>query len=314
MEMNEAMSAEDRAALGALELRIKTILPEQYQDCYEDVQPVSMGSAGIKYGSDGKVAWNDMWATFCDLAMAGGPPHKGTLLEPASRAEIDAQPERYREVVEELCRGISMVTALAVKASPVAGWVRVECESGAMADWLVRAIVMENVSARREGAALDLPAGPAYRVEKEIKNVVTCIAKTCHYWSGHIWLSQQDEIASLFEKMAIESPLAEPELQDETFQAREHQMLRDRMAETICQLTGLRASDRQYVGWLGLECADVGTAIWMMRALVVCNVLSRREGATLFVAVNSVRDREGDAVVRLVVRVHGFAAARRASA
>ena len=57
-----------------LEARIKTILPPQYQDCYEDVQPVSMGSAGLKYGPDGKVAWNEIWGSFCDLAMAGGPP------------------------------------------------------------------------------------------------------------------------------------------------------------------------------------------------------------------------------------------------
>ena len=82
-----------------LEVRLKTILPEQYQDCYEDVQPVSMGSATLKYGSDGKVAWDDIWETFCDLAMAGGPPHKGALLEPGSQAAIDAQPDGYREVV-----------------------------------------------------------------------------------------------------------------------------------------------------------------------------------------------------------------------
>ena len=74
------------------EARIRTILPEQYQDCYEDVQPVSMGSASLKYGSDGKVAWDEIWDSFCDLAMAGGPPHKGTLLESASLAEIAANP------------------------------------------------------------------------------------------------------------------------------------------------------------------------------------------------------------------------------
>ena len=83
-----------------------------------------MGSAAVKYGSDGKPAWNEMWATFCDLAMAGGPPHKGTLLEPASESEIDAQPDRYREVVEEICRGAYMVTGFAVKPSPIPGWVR----------------------------------------------------------------------------------------------------------------------------------------------------------------------------------------------
>ena len=84
------LGVDDQEALAALEFRLRTMLPEEYQDCYEDVQPVSMGSAGLKYGSDGKVAWNEMWATFCDLAMAGGPPHKGTLLEPGAQAEIDA--------------------------------------------------------------------------------------------------------------------------------------------------------------------------------------------------------------------------------
>ncbi len=47
-ESSMAMSLEDCAALSALEVRLKTILPEQYQDCYEDVQPVSMGSASVK--------------------------------------------------------------------------------------------------------------------------------------------------------------------------------------------------------------------------------------------------------------------------
>ena len=83
-----------RSPLDELEFRLKTILPEEYQESYEEVQPVSMGSAALKYGRDGKVAWNDIWNTFCDLAMAGGPPHKGMLLEPASVADIEAQPER----------------------------------------------------------------------------------------------------------------------------------------------------------------------------------------------------------------------------
>lgn len=149
-----------------LEVRLKTILPEQYQDCYEDVQPVSMGSATLKYGSDGKVAWDDIWETFCDLAMAGGPPHKGALLEPGSQAAIDAQPDGYREVVGEIRRGVIMVSRLAAEPLLIPGWVRVECESRGMASWLVRAIVMENVSARCEGTVIDLPAGPDYRIEK----------------------------------------------------------------------------------------------------------------------------------------------------
>jgi hypothetical protein len=112
-----AMTSEDRGKLAALEDRLRTILPEQYQDCYEDVQPVSMGSAGLKYEHDGNVAWNDIWVTFCDLAMAGGPPHKGILLDPGSQAEIEAEPDRYLHVVKEICRGVMMVTGLAAYPS-----------------------------------------------------------------------------------------------------------------------------------------------------------------------------------------------------
>ena len=76
----------DRRALEALDARLRTLLPEEYRDVYEDVQPISMGSAGLKYDADGQVAWDQMWGSFCDLAMAGGPPHKGTLLEPGHRS------------------------------------------------------------------------------------------------------------------------------------------------------------------------------------------------------------------------------------
>ena len=51
---------------------------------------------------------------------------------------------------------------------------------------LLRAIVMENISVRAEGPTLELPAGPSYRLHKEIKNVITVIAKTNHYWEEHI--------------------------------------------------------------------------------------------------------------------------------
>ena len=115
--------AADRRALEALDARLRTLLPEEYRDSYEDVQPISMGSAGLKYDADGQVAWDQMWGSFCDLAMAGGPPHKGTLLEPGSEAEIDAQFDRYDEVAEEICRGISMATGLRSYVSPTPGWV-----------------------------------------------------------------------------------------------------------------------------------------------------------------------------------------------
>src|SRR5262249_9275691 len=161
------------------------ILPETYQDSYEDVQPTAMSSAALRFDRDGRVAWNDMWGSFCDLAIAGGPPHKGMLLEPGTSADIDAQPEKYREVVNEICPGSAMVTDLEVHESPVRGWIRVECLTKGMAEWLLRAITVENVAVQADGLAIDLPAAPHFRLEKEIKNVVTVAAKTTHYWLDH---------------------------------------------------------------------------------------------------------------------------------
>jgi sirohydrochlorin cobaltochelatase len=301
---------EDHLALEAVEARLKAILPEEYQDCYEDVEPVSMGSAGLKYGRDGKVAWNDIWATFCDLAMAGGPPHKGTLLEPGLRADMEAHSADYANVTAEICRGVTMVTDLPAEPSAVPGWVRVECESDGMAEWLVRAIVMENVSARCEGALLELPAGPQYRIEKEIKNVITVIAKTCHYWADHMWASQQKAVSTLLAKMTVESPLIQPALSGYDFSIGSHTSLCAKIGDAIQQITGLKPSNHQYSGWLGLNCPSVKVAIWMMRALVVSNVLSRREETDLFVPVNPVSDPDGEVVIRSVSRVFGFAAAR----
>jgi sirohydrochlorin cobaltochelatase len=59
-----------------------------------------------------------------------------------------------------------------------------------MAAWMLRAIIVENILVRREGSILFLPAGPEFRIEKEIKNVITAIAKTTHYWFGHLKVRQ----------------------------------------------------------------------------------------------------------------------------
>jgi hypothetical protein len=304
------MSADDRRALEILEDRIKILLPEEYQDSYEDLQPVSMGSAALKYDLDGNVAWNEMWESFCDLAMAGGPPHKGTLLEPASPVEIGAQPIRYGEVVDEICRGINLAAEVPARPSPIAGWVRVDCFSEAMAEWLLRAIVMENVAARRDGNLLYLPAGPGYRIEKEIKNVVTVIAKTSHYWLGHMPRDQRQAIAQLFAAMAGEAPLIEPARSDEDDLSERLRTVSARMTGAIGERTGLRPSSHGYTNWLGFECPSVRAAIWLMRSLVASNILSRREGTTLFVPINPVTDPNGEAVVRSVVGIHGLARSR----
>lgn len=302
------VTSRDDGDLSALEARIRTMLPEAYQDRYEDVQPLPMRSAALKLDEDGQVAWNEMWGSFCDLAMAGGPPHKGTLLGPGTPAEIAAQRERADEVQREIGRGIRVVTSLEVRPSPAPGWVRVECLGEGMAGWLLRAVVMENVAARADGRTLDLPSAPGFRIEKEIRNVVTVASKTCHYWIDHMSFGQQREVAALIATMNRESPLVEPPLpQEEASQL--HAASSERLAGAIERRTGLRTSNGGAAGWLGVACPSVRTAIRMMRALVACNVLSRREGTVLYVPVNGVTDPEGRTVAAAVARVHRLAAA-----
>jgi len=151
-----------------------------------------MGAAPLIYDDDGRVAWNRVWgrddpnSPFCELALAGGPPHRGTLLEPVHPESVAADLERYRNVVAELARGLQMVTGLPVVTEGSPGWIGVVCDSEEMAIWLLRAIIVENVSVRREGTTLYLPAGPNFRLDGEIKNVITAVAKTYHYWKEHV--------------------------------------------------------------------------------------------------------------------------------
>lgn len=289
-----------------LDTRLNTILPEKYQDCFEEVEPVSMGSAAIKYDANGKVAWDQMWGSFCNLAMAGGPPHKGTLLLPGTSEEIAKAPGQYRDVVEEACRGIRMACELAVDRTETAGWIQLYCETETMAEWMHRAIVVENVSVRREGKSVLLPVGPHYRVEKEIKNIVTVSAKTAHYWLYHMPPQQHRMIWDLFVRMNGELPLLEPAYGN----AAVDPSFSQRVSEAVQKATGLQPSHHTYRDWLGVQCTSVKAAIWMMRALIASNVLSRREEETLFVPLDPVRDPEGAEVAARLAAVQRLAKAK----
>jgi sirohydrochlorin cobaltochelatase len=245
------MTDADRAALEEIDFRLRILLPEEYQDSYETLEPVPMRPAALTFDADGRVAWDRIWGSFCDLAMAGGPPHKGSLLRPGTPTEIAAARARYDEVLAETVRGVHMVTRLLTSPAPMPGWIRVICHSEEMASWLLRAITMENVAVVSHGVAVDLPVAPHFRLDKEIKNVVTVIAKTCHYWVGHMPAAQHGAIADLFATLERRTPL-------------------------------VVSAD----GWRGVPCADVRRAIWCMRAMVAQNILARREGDTLFVPVN----------------------------
>ncbi len=182
----ESLIAQQWMELNRLTLALDEDLPSEYSGNLDAVSPRSMGSAKMRYDASGLIPWDKIWTSFCDLAMAGGPPHRGKLLEPVSLESIEADRSHYEAVVCELRRGVTLASGLATTDSPYAGWVAVICDDERMAAWMMRAILVENVIVRREANILYMPAGPAFRVEKEIKNVITSIAKTVHYWRAHL--------------------------------------------------------------------------------------------------------------------------------
>ena len=141
-----------------------------------------MAAAPFVWRDDGRPDWGVMWSSFCELALHGGPPHRGA--GQALRAPSDDAGPTAPEVIEEMRRGIRETTGL--NAEPGApGWLTMRCHSAAMAAWLGAAILLENVDARVDGDRLLLPAGPAYRLADEAKSVITVVAKTHHYWIEH---------------------------------------------------------------------------------------------------------------------------------
>jgi urease accessory protein len=163
--------------------KLAAVLPPRYQGGAPAAAP--MAAAALQYDAEGRVAWDLMWSDFCDLALAGGPPHRDGLLEPADPIAVRQQPAEYAAVVAELARGIELVSGLPVVTGGAPGWIGVTCADEAMAVWLLRAVVAENICVRRSGAVLYLPAGPDFRLDYEIRNVITALAKTAHYWREH---------------------------------------------------------------------------------------------------------------------------------
>ncbi len=143
-----------------------------------------MSSAEFVYREDGRPDWSAMWTGFCELALYGGPPHRGdesALHAPVIAAPVDPQ----AEMIAEIRRGIWETTGLyAEPAEP--GWIAVTCDSTKMAAWLCACIILENVDAKCDGEILLLPASPEFRLKNEVKSVITVLAKTNHYWEAHV--------------------------------------------------------------------------------------------------------------------------------
>ena len=151
-----------------------------------DPQPpadVPMSSAPFVWQEGGEPAWGEMWGSFCELALYGGPPHRG--LAQTLTAESAAEPaEAEVDAVAEIQRGIWETTGLYSEPAPPT-WLAVKCSSRQMAAWMCATIILENVDARCEGDILYVPARPDFELKDQVKSVITVVAKCNHYWQAH---------------------------------------------------------------------------------------------------------------------------------
>ncbi len=144
-----------------------------------------MAAAEMQYDDDGRPAWGEMWQTFCTLAVAGGPPHRAAEDQLEGTKPDGENYTQYFAIREEIIRGIAATTGLAATRCNILSWVEVHCDSEDMAAWMVQAIQAENVAADQWGKRCLVPVGPNFRVDQEIKSVITAVAKVYHYWATH---------------------------------------------------------------------------------------------------------------------------------
>jgi sirohydrochlorin cobaltochelatase len=144
----------------------------------------SMTAAPFKFRDDGRPDWSSMWQGFCELALYGGPPHRGADRALAASASNPDQIARD-EMIDEIIRGIHETTGLTATPAP-GGWLRIECDSSRMAAWLCATIILENVTARVEDNLLFVPGEEGFDLKDQVKSVITVVAKTHHYWLEHV--------------------------------------------------------------------------------------------------------------------------------
>src|SRR5260370_37039058 len=98
------------------------LLPPRYRNG-KGVSAAPMGAAPMRYDADGQVAWDEMWTGFCDLALAGGPSHHGTLFGPGTPMEEQADRVRYERGDAGVRRGLRPGTGLVTARKQGSCWV-----------------------------------------------------------------------------------------------------------------------------------------------------------------------------------------------
>src|SRR5512147_1107846 len=143
--------------------RIRELAPPVSRDA------ATMGAAPFVW-REGRPDWGAMWTTFCELALYGGPPHRG--IEDALEApQTDSDTMVINETIMELRRGIHETTGLYSEPAPP-NWLAVTCHSKKMAAWMAASIILENVDAKCEDEILYVPCSPDFDLKNQVKSVI----------------------------------------------------------------------------------------------------------------------------------------------
>jgi sirohydrochlorin cobaltochelatase len=143
-----------------------------------------MAAAPLVFNEQGEVQWDQMWDSFCLLAKEGGPPHRGDLLQGRGLVNNDVTSKQYLYAAAQIIRALQMLTPYNI-VDKRDGWVEVQLKSKNQARWFAEIIRLENVECKVAGKTILLPVHDDFVLEKEIKNVVTVVAKAQHYWENH---------------------------------------------------------------------------------------------------------------------------------
>lgn len=178
----------DRAALGELEARLAADGRSWTRQSLAGgaSRSAPMAAAPFLYTDEGRPDWGQMWAGFCELALFGGPSHRGAedpvLARTAPATSAAGGPDD--DAVAEIQRGIFETTGLHAEPADD-GWLSIACDGPRMAAWMCASTILENVDARSERSTLFVPAHPSFQLTDEVKSVITVVAKVSHYWQAH---------------------------------------------------------------------------------------------------------------------------------
>lgn len=111
--------------------------------------------------------------TEADLANAPISPQAALLVEPVSAADALLHPARQAEVHATIDRGLRLLTGLPVLSGETPGWIGLRVPDPV---FMLRAVVVQGVLARRHGDVLWLPVGPDFGLRREVRSILTAVA------------------------------------------------------------------------------------------------------------------------------------------